>query len=100
METQQHKMVVHSDDDFLFEVEANSEGLFLHCEVFNWKPSVLKKTYQVFGEFLNGAQQAGISKIYTVTPNPKFAKLYGGQVVNRGYIDNVLHEVIVWENLH
>jgi hypothetical protein len=100
METKPLKIVYYKDDDVLFQIEPNSEGVFLHCEVYNWKPSVLKKSYRVFGAFLNEAQELGIKKVVTITPNPKFAKLFGGEVVTKGYIDDVLHEVIQWVVVH
>ncbi len=100
METQQLDVVYYKDEDVLFQVNTNSEGTFLHCEVYNWKPSVLKKAYKVFAAFLNEAEDLGITNIFTVTPNPKFAKLFGGRVVLQGYIDGVPHEVISWEKIH
>jgi hypothetical protein len=100
MEIKSLKIIYYKDDDVLFEIEPNSEGVFLHCEVTNWKPSVLKKSYRVFGEFLNFAQHHKIKKVVTTTPNPKFALLFGGKVINSGEIDGVYHEVIEWEVVH
>ena len=100
METQQHKITYYQDKSVKFVVEFNDEGIFLHCDVTDWKPSSLKRYYRVFGKLLEELKEQGVKQIMTVTPNPKFAKLFGGRFEKELYFDNIRHEVIVWEVVH
>lgn len=100
METQRHKLLYYKDNTFYAEVEHNSEGLFLHCEVFDWKLSSLKRMYIVFNAILEEVKNKGFTRLMTVTPNPRFAKLFGGTVEQELFINEIRHEVIVWEVVH
>jgi len=100
METQQHKITYYQDESVKFVVEFNEEGVFLHCDVFDWKPSSLKRYYRVFGNLLEELKQTGVKQIMTVTPNPKFARLFGGRFEKELYFDGIRNEVIVWEVVH
>lgn len=100
METKSLKVTYYKDEDFVFDFELNDEGVFLHCNVSNWKPSVLKRMYNVFASFTLEMEKHNVKNFMTVSPNPKFAKLFGGTVIHKGYIDDVLHEVIQWEVVH
>ena len=50
----------------------------VHCEVYNWKLSVMKELYTKLGAILNLARALGFSEVWSVSPNPKFCELYGG----------------------
>lgn len=87
----------YKNDDFLIEVEALGDTVYLHCLVDNWKPSVLKHLYEVFAIMQGMFESAGYERMATITPNPKFAKLFGGKTVREFEINNKPCEVIVWE---
>lgn len=93
METDSFKTVVFSDDDFTFLYSEYEGNLFIHCRVNSWKPSVLKKMYDVFGSFVNTVNR----DFYTVTPNPKFAQLFGGEILYKIEQNGTTYEVIKWE---
>ena len=96
METQSRK-TFYTDSDFIIEVEDYLENLLIHCEVFNWKPSVLRRGYSIFVKLEQYARDNGYTRMMTVTPNPKFAKLVGGTTTSALEYENKTHEVIVWE---
>lgn len=93
METDSFKIVFYSDMDFTFMVARRDGNLFLHCEVDRWRLSILKRMYREFARFCAYAS----SPFYTVTPNPKFAKLFGGEVVGHFVHDGITYEVIKWD---
>ncbi len=93
METDSFKTVFYEDSSFIFAYSEYEGNLFIHCRVLSWKPSVLRRMYSVFGEFMNHVNR----EFYTVTPNPKFAKLFGGKLMNRIEHGGTTYEVIKWE---
>ena len=97
METLLPKKTYYSNQDFKFEIEQLRDEIFLHCEVYNWKPSALRLGYSVFHTLLEECKTKGIEKVFTITPNPKFAKLFGGETVNSFSNNDIDYEVIVWE---
>lgn len=97
MPTLSHKETYYKDEDASFEFEKLDGLIILHCEVYKWKISVLRKAYSVFGKFCNEALAGGVEKIATVTPNPKFAKLFGGTSVAVIEHENKIYEVIIWD---
>lgn len=91
------KIVYYEDEDFCLEYQKSGDVVNLHCVVHNWNFSSLKRGYVVFGKMMNEFSQQGITSMITVTPNPKFAKLFGGTTVETIEQDNKKYEVIVWE---
>lgn len=96
METLSHKITYYEDENFFLKLQPEGGTLFMHCEVLNWKPSVLKKMYEVFNTLQNEAKENGYEKLATISPNPKFAKLFGGKTVMKNYMGMNL-EVILWD---
>jgi len=91
------KKLFYSDADILFEYEEDGTILALHCEVINWSPSILKRSYRVLGDFMNQKRKEGFAKMATITPNPKFAKLFGGTSVGEVDHNEMKYEVVVWD---
>lgn len=100
METQSHRFIFFRDSSFSLEIEFYEESVLLHCEVQVWTKSVLRKMYLVFAELERQCMLNNISKMMTVTPNPNFAKLFGGETVNRFQLGEKEYEVIIWELKH
>ncbi len=88
------RVVYFRDETFSLEYNEDSEGrLCVHCDVFEWKLSTLKKIYREWATFLN----ENVGKIvYTVSPNPKFVRLFGGKTVSVLNKNGKEYEVMVW----
>lgn len=96
MGTRLHKNLLYKDSNFIVEWEELEDCLFLHCNVFNWSLSTLRTMYAVFAELRHIALSRGFSSMSTITPNPKFAKLFGGETINSFVHEGKEYEVIVW----
>lgn len=96
METQLSKTYSETED-YLFRIEYVEDSILLHCEVYNWKPSVLRRGYSVIASLMNEKGKEGYVRLFTVTPNPKFAKLFGGMCINKFYHEGIHYEVVVWD---
>lgn len=75
------RTLAYKDDNIKLEFEVWEKVLVLHCDVTNWQPSVLRRSKEIFNNFKNEAKEAGYEGLVTFTPNPKFAKLFGGEYV-------------------
>lgn len=93
---QQPKMIYYKNNDFIFEYERLGNIVGLHCQVFTWKPSVLRFGYSVFKTFLEFCKSEGVVRIVTITPNPRFAKLFGGVTTKQFLKNNIEYEVVEW----
>jgi len=91
------KSIYYQDSNIKFEYEMCADFVAIHCAVTVWNKSVLRNAYFVFGEFMNMTTDLGITKIVTLSPNPKFAKLFGGKAVKSFPYEGKNIEVIVWE---
>ena len=76
-----------------YQVIDNKE-FHVHCEVYNWKLSVMKELYTEFGALLNLARGLGFEEVVSVSPNPKFCELYGA--FDTGMRHDTCH-VMLWE---
>lgn len=91
------RIVFYKDNDGIFEYETDGKEVILHCTMYKWSPSVLKKCYMVFGDFLNTMRKEGFERVCTVTPNPKFSKLFNGKFIANYTHEGEQYEVLVWE---
>lgn len=96
METQIRNMF-YKDDDFNVETQIHGDCVFLHVHVDVWSLSVIKRMYRVYAELEDTCVKAGFSRMATITPNPKFVKLFGGRTIETLTINNEHMEVIVWD---
>ena len=90
------RFVVCDTDDFYITVQPVNDVAHIHILVYRWAPSVLKTLYSVFNEMKVALKNKGYVYMATISPNPKFAKLFGGEVIEEKVIDDVYHEAIVW----
>jgi hypothetical protein len=91
------KITFYEGPDALFQYEVFGKNVFLHCTVAEWKPSTIKKGYRVLGDFMYQMQKQGYEHIFAITPNPKFAKLFGGTFVSDITYEDKQYEVVVWD---
>lgn len=96
METASRK-VYYKDDNFTLEYEIYNGDMLLHCQYDHWSPSALRRGYSVFADLMKNAYLKGYDRLMTVTPNPKFAKLFGGDTVEVIAYGGIEYEVIVWD---
>lgn len=89
-------MIYYEDEDFKLECNEFNGEYFLHCVVYNWTISSLKKGIKVFGELLNEKESEGVKRLVTATPNPKFARLLGGTYFETIYKEGKRYEVYQW----
>lgn len=89
------------NEDFKVTLELEGEDiLFVHCDVFTWTPSVLRKLRLGFSELREMAHSQGYDALYTFTQNKRWCDL-----LDNSYelIDNINvlgqeFEVLKWEN--
>lgn len=97
MQTQSLKQTIYQDEDCHFEVEDLGKWAFLHVTVQGWSASKFKKMIAVFGQFLNEASGKGYEKMVTISPNPKFCKMFGGKFESAFTQNGTTYEVYAWE---
>ena len=89
--------VYFKNEDFCVEFEFYNGGLLLHCTVERLTPRVLRLGYQVFANIGIEASDAGLKKMFTVTPNPRFVEMFGGTSVNKFTLNDIEYEVMEWD---
>jgi hypothetical protein len=97
METQSPRITYYENSDFKFEYERAGNEVCIHCEIYNWKLSVLRFGYSVISSLLEECRDRGVEIVYTISPNPKFAKIYGGRSVKTFTLDNKEYEIVIWD---
>ena len=97
MQTQSLKQTYYKDDDVHFEIERCGGEIFIHCTVTKWSLSVLRRAYHIFSQFIIDSQNKGFKRIITLSPNPRFAKLFGGSTIYSLIQNNIEYEVIEWD---
>lgn len=91
------KVLAYSDENSSVYLQPVGDVVHIHCYVVKWTHSQLKKLYNVFNDIVAFVEAMGFKFLVTVTPNPKFARLFGGEVVDELIINGEPHEVIIWE---
>ena len=91
------RQVFYADQDASFEYEVSGSEVLVHCEMHRWTPSVIRKGYMVLGDFMNTMRKQGLQTMVTVTPNPKFARLFGGKSIAQTSYEGKEYEVVVWD---
>lgn len=80
-------------EDYKIEWHDAQGECHVHCLVYNWKPSILKKLYVEYAKLKSFLGSIGYEYFCSVTPNPKFCELFGGEFL--GYYNG--KEVMIWE---
>ena len=95
--TEMQKFDFFKNEDFTFCYSILDSRILIHCYVDRWSVSVAKIAYRVFNTFVKALQDEGVSCFYSITPNPKFAKLFNGECIKMIEYDGNKYEVIKWE---
>lgn len=91
------KKVFYEDEKCTVAYEEVFGMVFLHCDVRVWSLSVLKHLYSLFANLEDFFKEKGYKQMATLSPNPKFAKLFGGETRQYLEYNNKQVEYIVWE---
>jgi hypothetical protein len=86
------KQTFAKDDNFHIEIEEVGDQCHVHCTVVGWRKSVAYRGYLYFVELKAYIKSLGYECFYSITPNPKFCEMYGGQYI--GEQDG--KEVMIW----
>jgi hypothetical protein len=78
---------------YLVEVQEIGEEFHLHCQVYNWSKTTLRELYKELASVKQLAKSVGYNKMYSISPNPKFCRLFGG--VSLG--GDSEYEVMIWD---
>lgn len=89
--------IYYKDDNISLEFEYFGEDILIHSNVTKFTHTILKDAIVVFSMFLNECADGGYKRVFTVTPNPKYAKIFGGRKVNTLSYLNKEYEVIEWD---
>ena len=89
--------VYYEDEDFVFSTSEIYDEVHLHVTCHNWKLSVLKRMYEVWGQFLREKEDEGVKELYAINPNRKFCELMGGEYHGTFVLRNGLtREAMKW----
>ena len=88
------KVTFKKTDDYHIEWEIVGNQCHIHCLVFNFSNSVLKRGYLEFVRLRRFVGEMGYTYMVSVTPNPKFCELFGAFSVGTAPNGN---EVMIWE---
>lgn len=75
------KTVFSETQDYVICTQVLQGEFHIHCLVFNWTPSILKKLYLEFARLRDYARCSGYEEMYSVSPNPKFCEIFGGHSI-------------------
>lgn len=94
--TEMQRFDFFKNKDFTFCYSVFEGRILIHCYVNNWSVSVAKIAYRVFNTFVRALKEEGVVCFYSITPNPKFAKLFNGECIKIIEYDGKNYEVIQW----
>jgi len=94
------RQTFYEDDNYklLYQigVAGDTREFHVHCLVYDWKLSVLKDLYRKWAKLIEKAKSLGYETVYSISPNPKFCKLFGAESIG-AYRE---HEVMKWDLKH
>lgn len=93
----QSRKTYYRDENISLEYEISNGDVLVHSYVNKFSSAVFRKALETFAIFLNECQEAGVKRVFTVTPNPKYARLFGGVSVNSFEFIGKEYEVIEWD---
>ena len=97
METLLPKIKYADNDRFEAYLELDGDTVYLHLKVHKWSPSCLKLLYSYLATLKKELVENGIKRLATVSPNPKFCKLMGGEPLFKIEYEGKQYEVLIWD---
>lgn len=83
----------YKDGDFFLDYELIGEEVVVHCEIFNVKPSVLKRMFSIFNSFCEECKGSNVNTIIGAPRSPKLARIFNGEYI--GMVNE--YEVFKWD---
>lgn len=78
--------------NYHIEWEIIGDQCHVHCTVANWTKSVMARGYVEFVRLRDFIGEMGYDCFYSITPNPKFCEIFGGQYIG----EQNGKEVMMW----
>lgn len=96
METQLHN-VFYKDETFSLEFDDLGEEALIHMFVNSYTHNSVRKWYLETEKLKAYLISTGFVKAFTVTPNPRFVKLFNGQHTASIEHEGKIYEVVIWD---
>lgn len=87
----------YEDEDVTLELERYEYQIYLHAKVRKWSPSIAKHSFSVLNTLFEAMKVAGYREAWSITPNPRFAKMFGATSVRQFTHENKDYEVVKWD---
>jgi hypothetical protein len=87
----------YEDGNVTLELERNEGRIFLHVKVRKWSLSISKHCYSVLNTLFEDMKDSGYTEAFSVTPNPKFAAMFGADSIHKFTHEEKEYEVVKWD---
>ena len=85
-------------DDYEIAIEQEEDVFFLHCDVHNFSPSVMKNIQFDFYNIVETFLEAGVDSLYAYTQNVKFCRsLLPCKVIGEIELSDERHAIVEWD---
>ena len=86
------KQTFKKTKDYHIEWHAIDDQCHVHCIVYTWSKSVLARLYVEFVQLRKFIKDIGYDYFYSISPNPKFCEMFGGEYIG----EQNGKEVMMW----
>ena len=86
------KQTFNKTNDYHIEWHVAGDQCHIHCTVSRWSKSVLSSLYVEFARLRVFVKDMGYDYFYSISPNPKFCELFGGEHIG----EQNGKEVMMW----
>ena len=87
----------YEDEHLTLELERHGHQIYLHVQARKWSPSIAKHAYSVLHSLFEDMKDSGYQEAWSITPNPKFAKMFGAYTFTKFQYENKQYEVVKWD---
>lgn len=91
------RKVFYRDETFSLEYEEMGEEALIHMYVYSFTHNTVKKWYYETERLKDHLVANGFVTAFTVTPNPRFVKLFNGKHQSGITYDGQKYEVVTWD---
>ena len=85
------KVVLYEDEDFCVTGETIDEHIYVHVSAYKYSKAIKIKMASVWNDMCEEVWLSGWDRIFSYNTNEKFAKLFGGKLVDKDL------RMYVWE---
>ena len=97
MQIQSHRYLYYKDNNIQIHVEEYQDKVYLHSLVYNWNMYIARHCFSIIKTLFIHLEEKGYTEAYAITPNPKFAKMFGAISLSKFKHENKDYEVVKWE---